>query len=219
MRSGSAAAVRSFFTGSILPRMQRGERPSEAQLDEAFGKHIGWLGRRCTAELRGFAAEFDSVVFDTFRQVYGLEPAELTELPVAQIHRPQARGGFGVRRLAARLDFNFVDGALGAASFIARGLGQPLLDSDAPYERAIKAAEQKLLAEWNHGREELRAAYELEIAGLQAETEAYVKGAKAQAEAAYNAAVAEGKLALDLAGTIGEEPNIFRVRAPRNPAQ
>ena len=81
-------------------------------------------------------------------------------------------------------------------------------------ENQTAAAEQKLLAEWNHGREELRAAYELEIAGLQAETEAYVKGAKAQAEAAYNAAVAEGKLALDLAGTIGEELRLEALDGP-----
>ncbi len=51
---------------SILPRMQRGERPSEAQLDEAFGKHIGWLGRRCTAELRGFGRQVvEEAVQDT----------------------------------------------------------------------------------------------------------------------------------------------------------
>ena len=98
-------------------------------------------------ELLPFAAAFDSLIFDTFRRIYRLDASELLSLPVAQIHRPDAQGGSGVRRLAERVRFNFIDGAASAAPFIARATGVRLLQSDSPYEQAVDAATRAVAAD------------------------------------------------------------------------
>jgi hypothetical protein len=140
--------------GRLLVMCEKGpggrERCESARaiLLECLQLRLDFLSRVSSpAELQGPAAEFDALIFDTFRQVYGLEPAELKETSVAQIHRPTARGGFGVRRLATRLRYNFIDGALGAASHIARVAGAGLFATATPYEQALAAVEASIAEE------------------------------------------------------------------------
>lgn len=120
---------------------------AKALLLECMQLRLDFLSRVADPlELQGCAAEFDALIFDTFRRIYSLEPAELHEASVAQIHRPNARGGYGVRRLAVRLRFNFVDGAVGAAHFIGLTTGAGLLQTgtDTAYEAALVAAEAEI---------------------------------------------------------------------------
>jgi len=86
------------------------------------------------------AVSFDTMILETLRDIYGLSPAELTQSHVAQISRSIARGGCGLQPLAARLCFNFVDGATSVAHLISQISGQALGETNTPYERAIKGA-------------------------------------------------------------------------------
>ena len=121
---------------------------ARALLLECLQLRLDFLSRVVSPwEMLECATVFDALIFDTFGRIYGLEPAELTELPVAQIHRPTARGGFGVRRLAPRLRPNFIDGAVSAAAFIAQTTGARLHATATPSERALEAAEAQISAE------------------------------------------------------------------------
>jgi len=140
--------------GRLLSMCEKGPGGRErcegarAILLECIQLRLDFLSRvSAPSVLKGHAAEFDAVIFDTFRQVYGILPDELKEPIIAQIHRAQARGGFGVRRLAPRLGFNFIDGALGAASHIARVTGAELFATDTPYEQSLAAVEAEIAAD------------------------------------------------------------------------
>lgn len=69
----------------------------------------------------------------------------------------------------------------------------------------IEAAEKDLRGDWNKRLETLRAANEVEIAGIDAEARIYDVGKRASADADYETLVAEGRLAVAQSEALRDE--------------